>query len=109
MQVDTFQGKDSMRRYFVTLTNTETWRAVKFSVEAESESHALHRALLVERHKYADHIHHMVTISIAGSNPSVSPDVFDVIENKEVEVFERIDWHNRFPIIEGAGPAGVVE
>ncbi|MDX1487240.1 MAG: hypothetical protein R3268_03505 [Acidiferrobacterales bacterium] len=89
-----------MDRYLVTLTDTHTWRAVKINVAAESESHALHRALLVEKHKYKDHEHHMVTISVSGCNPSVTPDVFEYIEDKEVEIFERIDYHQRHPLLE---------
>ena len=101
MQVDTFHGKsDAAERYLVTLTNTQSWRAVKINVAAETESHALHRALLVEQHKYKDHKHDMVTISISGCNPSVAPDVFEYIQDDEVEIFERIDWHQRHPLLE---------
>ena len=93
-----------MQKYLVTLTNTKTWSAVKLSIDADSEPHALSRGLLIERHKHKGNIHHMVTISLVGSNPSVDLGSFDTIKNEEIEVFERIDLHNRFPLIEGGHP-----
>lgn len=92
-----------MQRYLVTLTNTETWSAIKLNIEASDEAHALQRALLIKKHRHKDDVHHMVTISTVGANPSVDLKSFDKIENSEVEVFERIDLHIKFPLIEGFG------
>ena len=93
-------GIERMKTHLVTLTNTESWEAVKLKIPAHDEAHALHRALLVEKDLYPDHQHHMVTISIDKANPSAPTAEFEAIEEKQVRVLERIDEHLKSPLLE---------